>query len=876
MLAFFKNIFDDNERDLRRLAPQVQRVNAWEQALQALPDQELRAKTDEFRARLGAGETLADLLPEAFAVVREASRRTLGLRHFDEQIMGGIVLHQGRIAEMKTGEGKTLVATLPAYLNALSGRGVHIVTVNDYLAKRDSEWMGVIYKFLGLTVGLIVHGLDFAARKTAYAADITYGTNNEFGFDYLRDNMVLQEDQMVQRPFNYAIIDEVDSILIDEARTPLIISGQVEQSTELYYRFAQIVPRLKPGQDYEVDEKARTVAPSEQGVARVERMLGVENLYAGTDGDDLSHYLMQALRAHELMQRDCDYVVKDGQVIIVDEFTGRLMFGRRYSDGLHQAIEAKEGVKIETESQTLARITFQNFFRMYKKLAGMTGTAATEEEEFRNIYGLDVVVIPTHEPMIRVDYPDMVYKTEAGKFNAVLAEILDCNRRGQPVLVGTVSIEKSEQLSALLKRQGIPHQVLNAKYHEQEAEIVAQAGRLGSVTIATNMAGRGTDILLGGNSQFLAKEELERQGYALDLVEKELYEAVVAEMKKQCKREHEQVVAAGGLHIIGTERHEARRIDNQLRGRSGRQGDPGSSRFYLSLEDDLLRLFGGENISRVMERLGLEEDQPIEHNLLSRAVENAQKKLEGRNFDIRKQLLEYDDVMNRQREVIYGQRQEVLTKTDHREAVLGMTKAVLADYLSIYCSENVLPEEWDLKALLMVLEQTFFPPRLVTMAELAGKSREELALWLEKKVEALYEQREAEIGAESMRELERVVLLRVVDSKWMEHLDAMDELREGIGLRAYGQRDPLIEYKLEAHEMFQGMVARIQEDTVRYLFKIRLTAQAPQRRSAVRNVTAGGDSDRPQQPYRRQGKKIGRNDPCPCGSGKKYKKCCGG
>jgi preprotein translocase subunit SecA len=875
MLAFFKNIFDDNERDLRRLAPQVQRVNAWEQALQALPDQELRAKTDEFRARLGAGETLADLLPEAFAVVREASRRTLGLRHFDEQIMGGIVLHQGRIAEMKTGEGKTLVATLPAYLNALSGRGVHIVTVNDYLAKRDSEWMGVIYKFLGLTVGLIVHGLDFAARKTAYAADITYGTNNEFGFDYLRDNMVLQEDQMVQRPFNYAIIDEVDSILIDEARTPLIISGQVEQSTELYYRFAQIVPRLKPGQDYEVDEKARTVAPSEQGVARVERMLGVENLYAGTDGDDLSHYLMQALRAHELMQRDCDYVVKDGQVIIVDEFTGRLMFGRRYSDGLHQAIEAKEGVKIETESQTLARITFQNFFRMYKKLAGMTGTAATEEEEFRNIYGLDVVVIPTHEPMIRVDYPDMVYKTEAGKFNAVLAEILDCNRRGQPVLVGTVSIEKSEQLSALLKRQGIPHQVLNAKYHEQEAEIVAQAGRLGSVTIATNMAGRGTDILLGGNSQFLAKEELERQGYDLDLVEKELYEAVVAEMKKQCKREHEQVVAAGGLHIIGTERHEARRIDNQLRGRSGRQGDPGSSRFYLSLEDDLLRLFGGENISRVMERLGLEEDQPIEHNLLSRAVENAQKKLEGRNFDIRKQLLEYDDVMNRQREVIYGQRQEVLTKTDHREAVLGMTKAVLADYLSIYCSENVLPEEWDLKALLMVLEQTFFPPRLVTMAELAGKSREELALWLEKKVEALYEQREAEIGAESMRELERVVLLRVVDSKWMEHLDAMDELREGIGLRAYGQRDPLIEYKLEAHEMFQGMVARIQEDTVRYLFKIRLTAQAPQRRSAVRNVTAGGDSDRPQQPYRRQGKKIGRNDPCPCGSGKKYKKCCG-
>ena len=877
MFSFLKKIFDDNERELKRLSQQVAKVNSWEKTMQALSDDELRAKTAEFKVRLNTGETLEDLLPEAFAVVREASWRVLGLRHFDEQILGGIVLHQGRIAEMKTGEGKTLVATLPAYLNALTGQGVHIVTVNDYLAKRDSEWMGAVYKFLGLSVGLIGHGLDFGDRKKAYAADITYGTNNEFGFDYLRDNMVLYEEQMVQRPFNYAIIDEVDSILIDEARTPLIISGQGQQSTDLYYKFAQVVPRLRAGEDYEVDEKARTVAPTEQGVTKVERMLGVENLYADTEGDDLSHFLMQALRAHALMQRDRDYVVKDGQVLIVDEFTGRLMFGRRYSDGLHQAIEAKEGVKIETESQTLARITFQNFFRMYKKLAGMTGTAETEEEEFRNIYGLDVLVIPTHEPMIRVDYPDVVYKTEEAKFKAVLEEIAQCYRRGQPVLVGTVSIETSERLSALLKRQGIPHQVLNAKYHEKEAEIVAQAGRLNSVTIATNMAGRGTDILLGGNPEFLAKEKLLRQGKDLAQVDEETYESVLKEMKEQCAAEHDQVVAKGGLHIIGTERHEARRIDNQLRGRSGRQGDPGSSRFYLSLEDDLLRLFGGESISGVMERLGLEEDQPIEHGLLSRAVENAQRKVEARNYDIRKQLLEYDNVMNMQREVIYDQRREVLVKADHKETVLGMAELVLADYLDTYCSENVLPEEWDLKALQMVLEQTFFPPRMITQQDLARESREELEQFLKEKVHTLYEEREGQTEPEHMRELERVVLLRVVDSKWMEHLDAMDELREGIGLRAYGQHDPLIEYQREAYEMFQGMVARIQEDTVHYLFKIQLSPKKPQRKSAFRNVIAGGDGadDGPRQPYRRKGKKIGRNDPCPCGSGKKYKKCCG-
>ncbi|HHV07764.1 MAG TPA: preprotein translocase subunit SecA [Firmicutes bacterium] len=877
MFSFLKKIFDDNERELKRLSQQVAKVNSWEKTMQALSDDELRAKTAEFKVRLNTGETLEDLLPEAFAVVREASWRVLGLRHFDEQILGGIVLHQGRIAEMKTGEGKTLVATLPAYLNALTGQGVHIVTVNDYLAKRDSEWMGAVYKFLGLSVGLIGHGLDFGDRKKAYAADITYGTNNEFGFDYLRDNMVLYEEQMVQRPFNYAIIDEVDSILIDEARTPLIISGQGQQSTDLYYKFAQVVPRLRAGEDYEVDEKARTVAPTEQGVTKVERMLGVENLYADTEGDDLSHFLMQALRAHALMQRDRDYVVKDGQVLIVDEFTGRLMFGRRYSDGLHQAIEAKEGVKIETESQTLARITFQNFFRMYKKLAGMTGTAETEEEEFRNIYGLDVLVIPTHEPMIRVDHPDVVYKTEEAKFKAVLEEIAQCYRRGQPVLVGTVSIETSERLSALLKRQGIPHQVLNAKYHEKEAEIVAQAGRLSSVTIATNMAGRGTDILLGGNPEFLAKEKLLRQGKDLAQVDEETYESVLKEMKEQCAAEHDQVVAKGGLHIIGTERHEARRIDNQLRGRSGRQGDPGSSRFYLSLEDDLLRLFGGESISGVMERLGLEEDQPIEHGLLSRAVENAQRKVEARNYDIRKQLLEYDNVMNMQREVIYDQRREVLVKADHKETVLGMAELVLADYLDTYCSENVLPEEWDLKALQMVLEQTFFPPRMITQQDLARESREELEQFLKEKVHTLYEEREGQTEPEHMRELERVVLLRVVDSKWMEHLDAMDELREGIGLRAYGQHDPLIEYQREAYEMFQGMVARIQEDTVHYLFKIQLSPKKPQRKSAFRNVIAGGDGadDGPRQPYRRKGKKIGRNDPCPCGSGKKYKKCCG-
>lgn len=877
MFSFLKKIFDDNERELKRLSQQVAKVNSWEKTMQALSDDELRAKTAEFKVRLNTGETLEDLLPEAFAVVREASWRVLGLRHFDEQILGGIVLHQGRIAEMKTGEGKTLVATLPAYLNALTGQGVHIVTVNDYLAKRDSEWMGTVYKFLGLSVGLIGHGLDFGDRKKAYAADITYGTNNEFGFDYLRDNMVLYEEHMVQRPFNYAIIDEVDSILIDEARTPLIISGQGQQSTDLYYKFAQVVPRLRAGEDYEVDEKARTVAPTEQGVTKVERMLGVENLYADTEGDDLSHFLMQALRAHALMQRDRDYVVKDGQVLIVDEFTGRLMFGRRYSDGLHQAIEAKEGVKIETESQTLARITFQNFFRMYKKLAGMTGTAETEEEEFRNIYGLDVLVIPTHEPMIRVDYPDVVYKTEEAKFKAVLEEIAQCYRRGQPVLVGTVSIETSERLSALLKRQGIPHQVLNAKYHEKEAEIVAQAGRLNSVTIATNMAGRGTDILLGGNPEFLAKEKLLRQGKDLAQVDEETYESVLKEMKEQCAAEHDQVVAKGGLHIIGTERHEARRIDNQLRGRSGRQGDPGSSRFYLSLEDDLLRLFGGESISGVMERLGLEEDQPIEHGLLSRAVENAQRKVEARNYDIRKQLLEYDNVMNMQREVIYDQRREVLVKADHKETVLGMAELVLADYLDTYCSENVLPEEWDLKALQMVLEQTFFPPRMITQQDLARESREELEQFLKEKVHTLYEEREGQTEPEHMRELERVVLLRVVDSKWMEHLDAMDELREGIGLRAYGQHDPLIEYQREAYEMFQGMVARIQEDTVHYLFKIQLSPKKPQRKSAFRNVIAGGDGadDGPRQPYRRKGKKIGRNDPCPCGSGKKYKKCCG-
>lgn len=830
MLKFLRNLLDDNAKEIKRLSKKVEQINRLEPEISQLSDEALRNKTQEFRERLSRGETLDDLLPEAFAVVREASRRVLDMRHFDVQLMGGIVLHQGRIAEMKTGEGKTLVATLPAYLNALTGKGVHIVTVNDYLARRDSEWMGQIYRFLGLEVGLIVHGLSFEERKQAYAADITYGTNNEFGFDYLRDNMALTPEQMVQRELHYAIVDEVDSILIDEARTPLIISGQADKPTQTYYTVAKIIPRLKPEEDYTVDEKARVVTLTEQGIARVEQMLGVENLYDDVN-TELSHHVNNALKAHVLMKRDRDYVVKDGEVIIVDEFTGRLMYGRRYSEGLHQAIEAKEGVKIERESQTLATITFQNYFRMYEKLAGMTGTAATEEQEFIKIYGMDVVEIPTNKPMIRIDHPDVIYRTEAGKFAAVIKEIEECYRIGRPVLVGTVSIEKSEMLSEALKKKGIPHQVLNAKYHEQEAEIVARAGQKGQVTIATNMAGRGTDIVLG-----------------------------------------EGVVELGGLHIIGTERHESRRIDNQLRGRAGRQGDPGSSRFYISLEDDLMRLFGSDNIAGMMDKLGMDDDTPIDHPLISKSIESAQKKVEARNFEIRKHVLQYDDVMNQQREVIYAQRRKVLEGENLKESVLDMVDTVIDRTIDRFAAESEFPEEWDLASLLQYAEQTFLPGHTLTPEDLAKMEKEEIREMFHAKARELYEAREEEIGAEHMRQLERMIILRVVDTKWMDHIDAMDQLRQGIGLRAYGQRDPLVEYRYEGYEMFNAMVEDIQEDVTRLIFRVRVVEERTGPKNLVENKYA--EEEGPKQPVRKK-QTAGRNDPCPCGSGKKYKKCCG-
>jgi len=833
LLKFLKNLFgDDNEKELKRMQKIVDKINALEPEMQKMSDSSLAGKTAEFKRRLNKGETLDSLLPEAFAVVREASRRVLGMRHFDVQLIGGIVLHEGKIAEMATGEGKTLVATCPVYLNALAGKGVHVVTVNDYLARRDSEWMGKVYRFLGLSVGLIVHGLDFAERKMAYAADVTYGTNNEFGFDYLRDNMVIYPEQMVQRELNYAIVDEVDSILIDEARTPLIISGPGDKSTDTYYVMARAVERLKENEDYTVDEKAKAVSPTESGIAKIEKMLGVRNLYAD-ENMELSHYFTQALRAKALMKRDRDYVVKDGQVIIVDEFTGRLMFGRRYSDGLHQAIEAKEGVKIERESKTYASITFQNYFRMYKKLAGMTGTAKTEEEEFRKIYGLDVIVIPTNKPVIRVDYPDVIYKTKRAKYKAVVNEIVERHTKGQPVLVGTTSIEQSEHLSELLKRRGIPHNVLNAKYHEKEAMIVAQAGQRGAVTIATNMAGRGTDIVLG-----------------------------------------EGVPELGGLHIIGTERHESRRIDNQLRGRAGRQGDPGSSRLYLSLEDDLMRLFGSENIANIMDKLGMEEDEPIEHPLVTRSIEQAQKKVEARNFEIRKQVLEYDDVMNQQREIIYGQRRQILLGDNMRDQIFHMVELIIDRGMELYANEKVYPEEWDLAGLITYCEDYFAPPGRLKAEELAKFSREELKDALMTLAKERYDEREATFGSQNMRELEKVVMLKVVDSKWMDHLDAMDMLREGIGLRAYGQKNPLIEYKIEAYDMFQEMIANIQADIVKYIYHVNIITQ-PEDHLQEAQAYHGEDEQAAARGPVVKKDEVGRNDPCPCGSGKKYKKCCG-
>ena len=851
MFNFLRSIVPgSNDRELRRLGRFVEAVGSYAGRLSKLSDAELAAYTPEFRRRLDQGAKVDDLLPEAFAVVRETAERQVGLRPFDVQVLGAVVLHEGNIAEMKTGEGKTLVATMPLYLNALTGKGAHLVTVNDYLARFHAEWMGRIYRALGLSVGLIAHGVEIADRRQAYLCDITYGTNNEFGFDYLRDNMAMHPDHVVQRKLHYAIVDEVDSILIDEARTPLIISGPSVRSAELYNRFARIVPRLAPEQDYTVDEKAHTVTPTEEGLHKVEQLIGVSDLFA-PEASDLNHYLNQALRAHALYRLDRDYVVKDGEVVIVDQFTGRLMFGRRYSDGLHQAIEAREGVKIQSEHQTLATITFQNYFRMYQKLAGMTGTALTEEEEFRRIYGLDVVVVPTNEPMIRADYPDIVFRTDQGRTNAVIEEIVDCYRRGQPVLVGTTSIEKSERLSTLLKRQGVPHQVLNAKYHEQEAAIVAQAGQRGMVTIATNMAGRGTDIKLGDG-----------------------------------------VTDLGGLHVIGTERHEARRIDNQLRGRSGRQGDPGSSRFYVALDDDLMRLFGTDNVTGLLDRLGMDDSLPLEHSMLSKAIERAQKRVEGRNFDIRRRVLEYDDVLNQQRELIYRQRRQVLDGEDLRPVVLRMAAEAIERAVDAHAHPNLPPEDWDLAAILELAHDLFLPRNQVTVDQLrACQTGEQLTALLQARAEAVYTAREAEMTPELMRSLERLVLLRTVDSKWMTHLDAMDDLREGIGLRAYGQKDPLLEYKFEAYEMFEAMIVAVADEVTRLMFhlrvereqggdRLRATEAATRTESSQRLATASVSGDAgPKQPVRRaasgDGGHVGRNDPCPCGSGKKYKRCCG-
>ncbi|WP_061212729.1 preprotein translocase subunit SecA [Syntrophomonas wolfei] len=820
-----KSLLDDDEREVRKLRRTVEVINSLEAKFQKLAEEEFPQKTGEFKERLKNGEELDDILPEAFALVREASRRVLGMRHFDVQLIGGMVLHQGRIAEMKTGEGKTLVATLPAYLNALEDKGVHIVTVNDYLAARDAAWMGPVLEYCGLSVGLIVHGLSYEERKAAYACDVTYGTNNEMGFDYLRDNMVVSADNMVQRELHYAIIDEVDSILVDEARTPLIISGEGDKPTTLYYQIAKFIPRLRNEEDYNVDEKAHVVTLTEEGVKKVEKYFAIENL---SENMELAHHVNQGLKAHSLMKRDRDYVIKDEQVIIVDEFTGRLMFGRRYSDGLHQAIEAKEGVKIEKESQTLATITFQNYFRMYHKLGGMTGTAKTEEEEFRKIYGMDVVGIPTHNPMIREDQADMVYRTEEGKFRAVVEDIISRHQAKQPVLVGTISVEKSEYLSAMLAKRGVKHQVLNAKYHEKEAEIIAQAGQEETVTIATNMAGRGTDIVLGEGIQEL-----------------------------------------GGLYVLGTERHESRRIDNQLRGRSGRQGDPGESRFYVSLEDDLMRLFGSANVEGLMDRLGMDDDMPIEHKMISRAIESAQKKVEARNFSIRKNVLEYDDVINQQREVMYGERRKVLFGQDLKETVSSMVDDVIEQAVERFAGELKYSDEWDLPAFLSYIEQSIIPQPDFQQEDLRGMRKTEVAAFLAGKTHTLYEQREKEMGSEVMRELEKAILLRIIDEKWMDHIDAMDQLRNGISLRAYGQKDPLIEYKFEAFEAFQMMIESMKEDVVRYIFRVKVVRQ-PEERKTFENQ--GEEAEK--KPVR-VGKKIGRNDLCPCGSGKKYKKCCG-
>ena len=899
-----------SQREIKKIQPTVDKILSLEEQYKALSEEELKAKTQQFKDRLDKGETLDDILPEAFAAIREAADRVLGMRPYPVQLIGGIVLHQGRIAEMKTGEGKTLVAILPCYLNALTGRGVHVVTVNEYLAKRDSEWMGKVYRYMGLTVGLVIPGMTPAQRRVSYAADITYCTNNELGFDYLRDNMAIYKQELVQRGHAFAIVDEVDSILIDEARTPLIISGKGEDSSKLYEMADQFVATLHKkvfaktedkedhdtfGCDYYVDEKSRTVGLTSDGVAKAERFFGVENL-ADSENATLSHHINQAMKARGLMKRDIDYVVKDGEIIIVDEFTGRLMYGRRYNEGLHQAIEAKEGVTVAGESKTLATITFQNFFRLYDKLSGMTGTALTEQEEFEAIYKLDVVEIPTNRPVIRIDHPDVVYKTEAGKFRAIVNQVKECHAKGQPVLVGTISIEKSEVLSKYLKREGIPHNVLNAKYHELEAQIVAQAGKFGAVTIATNMAGRGTDIMLGGNADYLAKDALRKQGVDDELLAeadsyaetgneeildvRRRYAELLKQYKAEIADEAEKVRQAGGLFIIGTERHESRRIDNQLRGRSGRQGDPGESRFYLSMQDDLMRLFAAGRVMSMMDTLGLDEDTPIDAKILSGAVENAQKTVESRNFQTRKHVLEYDDVMNVQREVIYAQRQKVLDGEDLKDSIRTMLRSVVETTVTTALADagGMVTEE-SLGVLASLFEGIYCAKGTLEgrRGELLGKDSKDASEILEQIAENTYAAKENAYGEKIMRELERVIMLRVVDEYWMDNIDAMDDLKQGIGLRAYGQHDPVIAYKEEGYQMFQAMIQAIREETIRRLFLVQLRPQQEIKREKVAKETgtaAATESAVKKTPVRNAAKKVGPNDPCPCGSGKKYKKCC--
>ena len=920
-MGIFNKIFKSySEKEVKRVMPLVEKINSLEEDISKLTDNELKAKTQEFKERVNGGESLDDILPEAFAVMREASKRVLGMRHFDVQLIGGIILHQGRIAEMKTGEGKTLVATLPAYLNALTGKGVHVVTVNDYLAKRDSEWMGKVYKFLGLTVGLVISGMNPLDKQKAYAADITYGTNNEFGFDYLRDNMVIYKNQAVQRDLNFAIVDEIDSILIDEARTPLIISGRANQSSDLYKKANDFVRRLTPkiiveedvkdeeqaqdneNYDYIVDLKAKSASLTAKGIEKAERTFNVDNL-DDLDNSELVHHITQALRAHGIMKKDIDYIVKDGEVLIVDEFTGRIMYGRRYSNGLHQAIEAKEGVKIADESRTLATITFQNYFRMYNKLSGMTGTAMTEEAEFQEIYKLDVIAIPTNKPMVRKDLNDVIYKNEKAKFNAIVNEIKTSHEKGQPVLVGTISIENSEKLSNILRKEGIPHQVLNAKFHEKEAAIIAQAGKYGAVTISTNMAGRGTDIILGGNSEFLAKQEMRKKGYSEELIEQanafnETDDEEILEARKtfkeleekhnqEIKEEKEKVVAAGGLKIIGTERHESRRIDNQLRGRSGRQGDVGESRFFIGLDDNLMKIFGGDVITNVFNTLKADENMPIEAKVISKAVENAQKRVEGRNFSIRKNVLQYDDVMNTQRGIIYQQRKEVLDGKNLKESIQKMIKPVAENVTANFFNNG---ESINKEAFMQEVKNSFGIESLETINN-EDLKQNDIIEEIEAKAKEKYEQKEQEIGTDEMRELERVVMLKVVDQKWMDHIDAMDDLKEGIGLRAYGQKDPVAQYRIEGFDMFDEMVASIQTDVVKILLNIqkagelkreqnvKITSAAQATLNSINVVTENKQipqsTTEKKAPVVNQGPKVGRNDPCPCGSGKKYKNCCG-